>query len=260
MYIEKFIEYFNKNRDKRFFCFKTFFGETIAQQTPPSEKKILSLVNNFDQIVNQTKDAIIVNLYLNKSFPFTEKFMTSTVANFIYVFVEKNPISSNYEAKLIFLLHLSKMKLSFDDFDLMFDKTGSIEIVNFQSNGLIDLFSKIKSNSTIMKALNCVICDFSGKSVEKSDLDSISIEFFKSRIPGLNGFAGLRKVYVSSSRIEELIAEIKYRKYTQDDEKILLDLYFVRLILHEVTREKKNAFFFAIKRVIFKNVKKLNVS
>ncbi|CAF0762468.1 unnamed protein product [Brachionus calyciflorus] len=234
MFIEKFIEYFNENRNKRLFCFKTFFGETFAQQTPPSEKKILSLKNDFNQIVNQTKDAIIVNLYLNKTFPLTEQFRTSNVANIIYVFENENPTCSNYEAKLIFLLHLSKMKLSFEDFEIMFDKTGTIEIVKFESNDLIDLFSKIKSNPAILKALDCVVCDFIGKRVNEYDLDSISIEFFNSRIPGLNGFAGFKKVYVSSSRIEELKDEIEYREYPPDDGKVLLDLYFVQLILNEI--------------------------
>ncbi|CAF1091002.1 unnamed protein product [Brachionus calyciflorus] len=121
------------------------------------------------------------------------------------------------------------MKLSFSDFDIMFHMIRSIDIVNFESKDLIDLFSKIKINTAIMKAPNSVICDFTGKIVENSDLDSISIEFFKFRNPGLYGFAGLRKVYVSSSRIEELKDEI------DDDGKVMFDLYFVRLILHEIT-------------------------
>ncbi|CAF0762553.1 unnamed protein product [Brachionus calyciflorus] len=52
---------------------------------------------------------------------------------------------------------------------------------------------------------------------------------------GSNGIAGLRRVDVSSSRIEELKDEIEYREYTQDDGKAMFDLYFVRLILHEIT-------------------------
>ena len=73
----------------------------------------MALADDFSQISNQTRDAILINFYLNESFPLNDEFETDIITNVVNVFQNETPCRQSYEAQLIFLLHSSKKLLAF---------------------------------------------------------------------------------------------------------------------------------------------------
>ncbi|RNA08651.1 hypothetical protein BpHYR1_042209 [Brachionus plicatilis] len=235
MNAEKFVEYYRSQKDQVLFNFKIFFEQTLAKQTPPKEKIILNVSDDFNKITGQTKEAILTNLYLNKSFRAHDQYRTNTVVNLANIFQNGTAKAKiqDYEAQLIYLLHSSKMNGTLLSFNLMFSNFNTIQVVDFQMYDLNYLFIQIKQNLVVLEALGTVVKDFTGKNVKKLDFDEIKIEFFKSQFRGLNGFAGIKKIYVSSNRIEELARLTSDKLFDKKDQLILLLLLIVYLIFQE---------------------------
>ena len=64
--------------------------------------------------------------------------------------------------------------------------------------------------------------------------NSCQITFFKSNIQGLNGFAGIDQIYISLTELK-IFYETFPNMCSTKDELIIVKMYLLRLVLHEMT-------------------------
>ncbi|CAF1097153.1 unnamed protein product [Brachionus calyciflorus] len=243
MVFEEFVKEFKSEKYECFFNFNRFFDKHFSCKVPQCIMPLI-ITNDFKQIFNETKDIILVNFYKNSSFNIIETFLRDRIEKIVKIFeTDVNDLNPHIEAQIIYLLNLSQSSLSFEDFSTCFENIDTIKIVEYENADLEALFVKIKTNKVIFDALDSTINELTEDNLTLDDLTQIKLSFFESKISFLNGFAGMQKVYVSLSRLNELS---KMTNQIYDRKNLVLRLFFVRLMInlltHVVLRDKKNDF------------------
>jgi hypothetical protein len=145
----------------------------------------------------------------------------------------KENANENQQAQLFFLLHVSKSKWDF--ITTFFNKINKLQLISdsfLYKNEYNTLFDHLINNKYVKKIICKVVKDLSGKEIT-SDFNFCQVAYFDSNIFGLNGFAGMDKIYISYSNQEKLY--ILLGKYFKCEELVILKCNFVRLFLHVMT-------------------------
>ncbi len=212
--------------------FKSYFSTT----TPIKMK--MKYRDNIQDSIKHARNCIITNLYLNKFFQKKAYALTYIEPICTLLLDTKEIANDNQQAQIIFLLHLSKAELDrtkFVYFENFFRKINTIQLTtsDFQFKDECNtLFNSLKNNKIIKKIIRKVVKDISGKETTL-DLDLFQVAYFDSHIDGLNGFAGLDKIYIS--RTEQQNLHLLSENYSENEKLLISKLNFTRLVLHEIT-------------------------
>ncbi|CAF0929460.1 unnamed protein product [Brachionus calyciflorus] len=214
-------------------------------QTNP-KKIVINTSEDLESILKTAQEAIIVNLYANPDFNGFHVFDILAVKKFVEILkIKPKEFNEDFELKITYLVHLSKCMLRIIDFETSFGNIDSFRVARYNDSdfNLRDLFSKIKQNKIILKAITSTIEDLTEYSIEDVDLNRIQLVFFESNIFRLNGVAGISKVFMSLSSFENFLQKMVSNKFNQENKKLMARLYFIRLIVHElvhvVNRDRK---------------------
>ena len=144
----------------------------------------------------------------------------------------------NYIAKLILLLHMSKVSFHQDTFNSFFIRLDSVKLADVDilsrheyTCELKDLYSKIISNDKIRRISIDVVRNINGFAKKQiSDFQNIKLAFIIDQLDGLFGFAGIDSIYVSLNTYSKLNTTLD-----KNSKMIILKMDFIRLIQHELT-------------------------
>jgi hypothetical protein len=241
-----FINFYEKCLVSKRFRFIDYFQEQFDYQSPikyevqfhsSPEKQLISLCN-----------AILKNLQSN-SFFINNAVADLEYSKFIQIYgqlyflikgvVLNQKYDENWMAKLIMLLHLSKVSFPREVFDTFFTRLNSVKLADSKilsqhdyTDELEELYLKIIHNDKIRNiSVNVIktINSFNKQHVDY-DVNKIKLVFFIDQLDGLFGFAGIDSIYVSLNTFSKLNMNLD-----KESKMIILKLDFIRLIQHELT-------------------------
>lgn len=201
-----FIKDFKASSEK-FYSLKNFFELSFYQKIP--EK--ISFQNSVESFLSdRSKDAIMTNFFLNKSFS-TIEYWPSGIIKFIIETFEEDNSSSDHLARLCLLLHLSKSNLNQQGFIHFLKNLRTIEVISNVERILSavspsEILKQVKKSNPIFESISDIVFKITDKKVQADDFDDVCLTFFKSKFNDLNGFAGINQIYLSIDRIDELIS------------------------------------------------------
>jgi hypothetical protein len=235
MAANSFIEYVEKYKSdfkqEKKINVANFFKKYFAEKTPIKMK--ITYNENFQCSIKKARDCIIANLNLN---PFFEKITYSLddITSISSLLLDsKEYANENQQAQILFLLHLSKSNLGF-----IIEFFREIKTIQLISTGIEykdeydTLFENLINNKYVKKIISKVVKDISGKEI-MFDFNFCKVEYFDTSIQGLNGFAGLDKIYISNMEQKNLSG--LYKNYSQWKKIVIQKCNFARLVLHEMT-------------------------
>ena len=241
MAANSFIDYVrNIKKDNDSINVENFFKSYCLNSTPIKMK--MKYHDNVQDSIKEARNCIISNLNLNIYFQ-KKAYKLSRIEEICRVLSESQEnANDDQQAQIIFLLHLSKAKFDFNEikyFEYFFGLIRSIQMKTkeFQYKDEYDvLFNSLKNNKIIKKIVCDIVYDISRKKVNY-DFNLCNIEYFESKIAGLNGFAGFNKIYISKSEQFNLyeFSGFSSTKYTEAEKFVILKCNFTRTLLHEMT-------------------------
>lgn len=155
-----------------------------------------------DEELNNLKNAILVNIYLNTSFNSTVIFLKSDLVEFFQLFggTQKD---ENTLAQLILLLHVSKAKSS-SNADNFFQYVTTTRIFNSITTNddaclkeFSDIFELLFDKKLVKSVIEKVIFNVTNTNHNNCDMSDTKLKFFVSNFKGLEGFAGINTVQIS---------------------------------------------------------------
>lgn len=223
MILEKLIEKFETIDKYERFKLKHEISCIIKdlQKTPPTNKnednKILVRYSEIktDEELDDLREAILKNFYLNSYFNENDATMTKTLLSkfeleaFFQLF--QASVSGNEKerediiAQHIIFLHLSKSKTSKKGFFekafktitttkiLVDDALYDFKTTKFHPKRFENIFTGLLVNSLFKSIINEVVLNITSKN-NKFDISTSQLKFFVSDFDNLNGFAGINTV------------------------------------------------------------------
>lgn len=229
---EKLIEHFKNSTDESMFSFHPFFVNYFSNRSP---KKInIDFDKKKDEQLSLLKESIVTNFYLNKYFNSIEALEKKAVNKLINV-LENKQINSDNTARHFFLLHISKSKLTANQFEYFFNNINSIRIAyNFEKIfSYEEFFQKLKKNKIFLTTIEKVLKKQTDQDLNLSKVLQTKILFFKSDLKNLNSFAGYQEIYINLNSIELLKNQMN--NFDTKFQIIILKLYFIKLIVNHLS-------------------------
>ncbi|RNA19161.1 hypothetical protein BpHYR1_020397 [Brachionus plicatilis] len=231
MATEVLIDFFKNSEKDSFFSFQPFFVNFFSNKSP---KKIKLEYNQIiDEKLYQLKDSIVTNFYLNKYFNSVKAFEFKAVKKLIDVLQNKDNNEDNIATHLL-LLHLSKSKLTQKQFEAYFNQIDTIQVIPCFKEifSFEEFFEKLKKNRIFLNAIENILKTEANLEPMLETVRQTKLVHFKSKIYNLNSFAGLQKIYINSSRIEQLRS--KMTNLETENQATILKFYLIKLIINHL--------------------------
>lgn len=233
MAAEKFIEYFYHSNDDSLFSFQPFYVEFFQNKKPI--KVNLKYDGEIGTQFKLVKDTIIINFYLNK-FINTIQVIQRKASKKLVEVLQNSEINDNNIARHFLLLHLSKSKLTTQQFEDVLNKIDTIQIIQpfNQLFSYQQFFDKLKDNKIILSSMESVLKEkkFFNSDHLCQNIQKAKLIFFSSQFDKINSFVGLHQIYINLSRIDQL--EEKIKKFSTQYQVILVKLYLIKLIINHL--------------------------
>lgn len=236
MAAEEFIKFFETSINETIISFKNFFKLDFFTGSTPRKGEI-KYSGDINNLIKQVRNVIFTNLRLNKSFLRKPKYEREDIQPLYQLIKDTSDIiNENQKAQLLLLLHLSKCgNAKKDTFRTFFNQIDSIKMADGLNSFYQEakcLFTNLLKNKRIQMVISDVVREISG-SASKNDFNIIKFRYFRSKIVGLQGFAGVNEIFVSVNELDYKIDELEY--YSDEEKLKLFKLSFTALFIHEVT-------------------------
>ena len=231
MAAEKFIQHFFNSNDESFFSFHPFYVKFFHNKKPRriNLKYDCEIGTQFEQI----NESIITNFYLNKYINSIQAIEKKASQKLVEV-LQNNETNDNNIARHLFLLHLSKSKLTAEKLEVLLSKIDTIQIIQpfNQPFSYQEFFKELKTNKVILNSIVSVL-----KKNKKLDhiwqkVQQTKLVFFDSQFEKINSFVGFHQIYINSSRIDQL--EHKMEKYNLQNKTIIIKFYLIKLLINHL--------------------------
>lgn len=235
----KFLQIFDEHKkNKTMFSFIEFASE-LKQLTPEKNlnKTRLTLELNDEDFFRLSKDCILRNLCINPSIQNYPIFATDCLTD-LYDFIKQEVFNENLSIQSIFLIHNSKLFFKklifmvkiFENFSSIKNSTLINDYEPFKQ--LEQLFWCVFKNFKITEKITKLIDELVMKN-EVFDFKNLNLKFVDSNFKRLNGFAGIRTIYINTKPIIKILTSKKFRHYTDEQKLIVIKLDFIATVVHE---------------------------